>query len=70
MHSSPTAAPAARSRKGLASMARRGLASASPLVATTLLTGAIFLLPATGARHEAQASAGAVKISTVLAAYE
>lgn len=33
---------------------------ASPLVAATLLTAAVFLLPAPGAGHQAQASAGHV----------
>ena len=70
MHSSPMAAIAARPQQGLVSMARRRAASVSQFIATTLLTGAVFLLPATGARHEAQASTGAVEISTFLAAYE
>ncbi|MBX9463733.1 MAG: hypothetical protein KL840_12395 [Aquamicrobium sp.] len=38
--------------------AKRRLASISPLFATALLTAAIFLLPATGDRRQAQASVG------------
>ncbi len=37
--------------------AKRRLASISPLFATALLTAAIFLLPATGDRRQAQAQA-------------
>ena len=43
---------------GLLSSVRCGLATATPLAATVLLTAAVFLLPAPGARHQAQASIG------------
>ena len=36
----------------------RRVASLSPLLATLLLTGAVFLLPATSDRRQAQASDG------------
>ena len=42
---------------GLLSSVKCGLATVTPLLATVLLTAAVFLLPAPGARHEAQASA-------------
>ena len=68
MHSSPTTVFAIRSSHGLVSVARRRAASVWPFVATTLLTAAIFLLPATGARHQAQASAGHIEVPNVPAA--
>ncbi len=70
MLSSSPAALAARPRQGLVSVARRRFASASPLLVTTLLTGAIFLLPSTGVQHEAQASAAAEGISTIIAVHD
>lgn len=48
MHSSPLAGSVAWRR------------IASPLIAATLLTAAVFLLPAPGVGHQAQASAGHV----------
>lgn len=42
---------------------KRRILSVSPLLATLLLTGAIFLLPATSDRRQAQASAGDFQIS-------
>ena len=42
---------------------KRRLASFSPLLATLMLTGAIFLLPATSDRRQAQASAGDIQVS-------
>lgn len=68
MQTSPTAAFAIRSRHGFVSAARRRVASASPLLATTLLTAAVFLLPAPGARQEAQASSGQITIPDIPAA--
>ncbi|MCO5147550.1 MAG: hypothetical protein M9895_15390 [Aquamicrobium sp.] len=68
MQSSPMAAYAVRPRHGLVSAARRKAASASPLLATTLLTAAVFLLPAPGARQQAQASAGQIEVPNVPAA--
>ena len=65
--------PAARrpenSRYALASSARRSVAAFSPLFVTMLLTAAIFLLPAPGPRHEAQASAAGVRVPTIPAAF-
>lgn len=68
MQSSPTSAFAARPRHRLVAAARRQVASASPLVATTLLTAAVFLLPAPGAQQEAQAFAGRFEVPNVPAA--
>ncbi len=56
MQISTMVAQADRQRRGVFAMAKRKAASASPLLATTLLTAAIFLLPAPGAQ-EARASA-------------
>lgn len=42
---------------------RRRLTSLSPVVATALLTAAIFLLPATGDQRQAQASADDITVS-------
>lgn len=61
MQLSPMAAQAGRHQRDVFAAARRKAASASPLFATTLLTAAVFLLPAPGAR-EARASAVAVEI--------
>jgi hypothetical protein len=55
MHSAAASTPAFHSSLRAV---RRGLAAASPLVAATLLTAAVFFLPAPGAGHSAQASTG------------
>jgi len=66
----PAVLAAASPRPALLSSARRGLASVSPLFATTLLTAAVFLLPAPGARHGAPASAAGFKVPTLSSALE
>lgn len=59
----------AGSRYALVSSARRGVAAFSPLFVTALLTAAIFLLPASGTRHEAQASAAGFKVPSIPTAF-
>ena len=42
---------------------KRRMSSLSPILATLLLTGAVFLLPATGERRQAQASDAGIQVS-------
>lgn len=48
---------------------RRRLVSLSPLVATAILTAAIFLLPATGDRQQAAASIDGITVSASLSGH-
>ena len=58
---------AARPRQSFLPAGRR---RAIPLLATALLTAAIFLLPATGERRQAQASVDDITVSATQVAYE
>ena len=58
----PMVGHADRHRRDAVAAARRKLASASPLLAATLLTAAAFLLPAPGTQ-EALASAAEIPVS-------
>ncbi len=60
MKLSPVVSLAARQQHDVLSLVRRRVISASPVLATTLLTAAIFLLPAPGVRQQAQASSAQV----------
>lgn len=55
-------------RRARSAPVRRRLVSLSPLVATTILTAAIFLLPATGHRQQAAAWVDGITVSASHAA--
>lgn len=52
-------------RRRASSSLRRRLVSLSPLVATAILTAAIFLLPATGDSQRAAASVDDITVSAI-----
>jgi hypothetical protein len=49
---------------------RRGLATVTTFFATGLLTAAVFLLPATGERRQAQAAVDEIKVSATHIDYD